>query len=134
MRFYHLALMLFMFQISLSLINGIQVASDYAYIDPATNWTQTVQSVAEETNATVSPVSSAGEGTLDIFATAAMLIQGLYLFTTSFFQAVLMPNYVLHDQIGIPEVISLPLSAVMYMIYLAGLIQLLFNRPMGQME
>lgn len=124
MKFYQIALFIFLFNLSLSILNGMNVLGQQ-YIQHDTKWNKSVEQIGNATNEasyTINPTFIFGD-----------FIMGLRLFTQAIGNAtVLLPFFL--SQLGVPKPLIVTLTGGTWFVYTIGILQFVSGRSVKAYE
>lgn len=129
MKFYTIAMMMFILNVSLAIINAASLFTGTA-IQPQQDWLDEASAVA--TNDEEYFQKAALQESSD-FLSLGDFLRGLWLFVKNFAKGVVAPYYILR-QFGMPVQIAVPISSSVYLIYFIGIAQFIANRGMKTMK
>lgn len=137
MKFFNIVLGLMMFQLAIAFVNGM-VAIDnltitqYANITGEPGLISNINNTVSNSRIQLTQITE--PDVTDIFIVGQMLISGFLTFVSAFVMAIFYPYGMMVSQLQMPPELALPLSMMIYVVYLVGLIQILLNRQFKQME
>jgi len=132
MRFYEIALWLFVFNLVIGIMGTTGIFSEYNTMQQDTAWIESVNSTGRQINATVPEVIPQDPLTA-IWVQAQLLIQGLVAVATIFAQTVLGAPWMLYNM-GVPSSLAMPMGIGILFIYVIAIAQLFFGRSVKDME
>jgi hypothetical protein len=119
MKFYNIALFVFLFNLALSIVNSLNLTSAYAM--PAEQWNL-------PTNVTYT-----GSGLSTATVLFGDFVKALAWFIDAFAKAtVLLPELI--KSFGFPDIIAWAIASAVWFVYLAGIIQFVSGRSFGVIQ
>jgi len=123
MKFYHIALYIFCFNLGISILNGVDVFGNYIQHD--TEWAESVQEIGEESNQAayeVNPTYIFGD-----------FIKGLQLFGRAVGNATILLPFFL-TQLGVPDQLAGAITSGSWLTYGIGILQFVSGRSVRNYE
>ena len=123
MKFYQIALYLFIFNLSLSIVNSLGVFD--VWIQPDTNWQKDVNLTGHQINQSsynINPTMIFGD-----------FIMGLRVFVQSVGNATILLPFFL-NQMGVPPSMRDAITAIVWFSYVVGIIQFVSGRSLRAYE
>lgn len=129
MKFYTIALMVFLLNISAAVINVAGLFTGYS-IQPQQSWIDEASATATQNEEYFQNIAAQ-----DVSENLGFgdFLKGLALFIRQFAKGVIAPYYLL-KQFGMPTRIAIPISSSVYIIYFFAIAQFIANRGAKSME